>query len=375
MARILRIAAVLLGWIPAGLILGLLWLDAGEYEGYRPEMSELTIAATGAAAVAALVLGFMCGSRAPTSPARVLAVLSAGAVLAVAELSANDALYRYVIPLGEEPGQWGTPHVVWPVCAAAAGLGLGLLRRRSAEHDLAGSLPRAADSRPAPGSLPWAADARPVPGSPPAVADARPALWIADTEESNSRAGRPVPKARRRLIVAGAVALAGFLAVPQFVRIGAELATVSFVPAGAVPIGSGQRITVPLAAGRHALFAFYGSEGCELTDATGRRLSLTRPAIALTDNSDSIVTELSGWFEVRQPGPITVACTGAPGDAYQVADLPRIDGPLASLVYASAALTYGIGLLPGALLAAWALISTRRRRADPDRLQSASGLT
>ena len=355
MARILRIAAVLLGWIPAGLILGLLWLDAGEYEGYRPEMSELTVAATGAAALAALILGFMCGSRAPTSPARVLAVLSAGAVLAVAELTANDALYRSVIPLGEETGQWGTSHVVWPVCAAAAGLGLGLLRRRSAEQDLVGTLPRAADNSPAP--------------------------WIADTGESTLSAGRPGAnevdrprQARRRLIVAGVVALAGFLAVPQFVRIGAELATVSFVPAGAVPVGSGQRITIPLAAGRHALFALYGSEGCELTDAAGHGLGLTRPAIALTDNSDSIVTELSGWFEVRQPGPITVACTGAPGDAYQVGDLPRIDGPLASLVYAPAALTYGIGLLPGALLAAWALASTRRRRTGPDRLRSTTGL-
>jgi hypothetical protein len=372
-ARILRIAAVLLGWIPAGLILGLLWLDAGEYEGYRPEMSELTIAATGAAALAALVLGFVCGSRAPASPARVLAVLSAGAILAVAELAANEVLYRYVIPLGEEPGRWSTSHLVWPVCAAAAGLGLGLLRRRSAEQDLVGTRPRATDAGAAPGSLPPATDDRP-------------ALWIVDTGESISSAGRPgagdragevdrLRQARRRLIVAAAVALAGFLAVPQFVRIGAELATRSLVPAGAVPIGSGQRITIPLTAGRHALFALSGSEGCELTDASGRRLGLTRPAIALTDNSDSIVTELSGWFEVRQPGPVTVACTGAPGDSYQVADLPRIDGPLESLVYSPAALLYGIGLLPGALLAAWALASAPRRRADPDRLRSTTGLT
>lgn len=311
MARILRIAAVLLGWIPAGLVLGLLWLNAGEYQGYRPEMGELTAAATGAAVLASLVLGFTCGSRAPATVARVLAVLAAGAALAVAELTANDALYRYVIPLGEQGGRWGTPQVIWSVCAAAAGLGLGLLRRRA---DLADG---------------------PVPG--------------------------PRRSPRRHLVVAGAVALAGFLAVPEFVRIGAELATSTFVPAGAVAIGSGQRVALPLAAGRHALFASYGGAGCELTDAAGRELSLTHPAVPLTDGNDGAVTELSGRFELPRPGTVTVECTGAPGDIYQIGAPPQVDGPLEALVYGPTAVLLGFGGLPGTLLAAWALARTRRR--------------
>ena len=43
-------AVPFLGWIPAALLLPLILLDAGQYEGYRAEPAEITVGAMVAAA-------------------------------------------------------------------------------------------------------------------------------------------------------------------------------------------------------------------------------------------------------------------------------------------------------------------------------------
>ena len=97
-ARSLSAFAVLFGWIPAGLILALTWLDGSGYEGYRPELSELTMAAMVVAAVAGLALGYVYGARTPARAGgsavslRLLLVLTAVAAAAALHLAANDAL-------------------------------------------------------------------------------------------------------------------------------------------------------------------------------------------------------------------------------------------------------------------------------------------
>ncbi|MEE6259203.1 hypothetical protein [Plantactinospora sonchi] len=328
-ARFLTPFAVALGGIPAGLVLALVWLDGRHYEGYRPELSELTGAATVAAAGVTLLLGYLHGAGVPADADRptrgrnLLLVLGAGAALTALTLLANDVLYRYVVPLDADltnnrpwsPGRWLTV-VALPVLVGALGYGLGLLRGQAA---------RPADDR-----------ARPLSG-------------------------------RRWLLAAVVVAVGGLLVVPDFVRVGAELATGRFVPAGAVTVASSERTSVPLASGRHAVFRLYGGDlsasQCTLVDARGGTLRLAEPSVLFTDNSDSIVTVLLGTFDVPAAGAVTVECRGGPHETYQVGGLPEVRGPLPALVYGPTVLPPLIGVLPGVLLAAgWFLAGTVRKR-------------
>jgi hypothetical protein len=251
---------------------------------------------------------------------RLLLVSVAATVAAALYLTANAALYRYVIPLPADLGGDGSrPADVLPaVCAAVVGFGVGLLRRRT--------VIRRAD-----------------PYTPPKRLST--GWWF---------------------VLAALVGLLGMMAVPEFVRIGAELATSRFVPAESPTADSGERVTVELGPGRHAVFRPYGRDTsvaqCDLTDGAGRDLPLTEPSVPFTDNNDSIVTLLLGTFDVPAAGPVTVECRGDPSDIYQVAGLPEIQGPLEPLVYVPTALLSGIGVLPGVLLAG--LVLARRFRPD-----------
>ncbi|MGI5213080.1 hypothetical protein [Plantactinospora sp. CA-290183] len=331
--RSLAPLAVLCVGIPAGLFLALVWLDGSRYGGYRPELSELTGAATVVAAVLALLLGYLHGAEIPADAdrsvlrRRLLLVLGVGAAATALTLLANDALYRYVVPLDADltnnrsrpAGPW-LAGMTYPVLVGALGYGLGLLRRQAAAPTVDGPQP---------------------------------------------------PPGRRWLLAAVAVAVGGLLVVPDFVRVGAELATGRFVPDGAVTVAGGQRTTVPLAPGRHAVFRLYGGDmstsQCDLVDARGGTLPLSEPSVLFTDNSDSVVTVLLGTFDVPGAGPVTVTCQDGPYDTYQVGGLPEIRGPLTSLVYGPAALPPLIGVLPGVLFAGWLLIRRRVKR-DGDRV-------
>ncbi|MEO3742528.1 hypothetical protein [Plantactinospora sp. B5E13] len=320
--------AVALGGIPAGLIVALVWLDSGSYEGYRPELSELTGAATLVAAGVALLFGYRYGIRVPAETdrsalgRRLLLVLAGGTVLTLLTLLVNDLLYRYVVPLDADLTNnrpWSILRwlaaVAGPALVGAFGYGLGLRRRPTA------------------------------------------------TPPDN----RVRPPSGRRWVLVAALGLAGLWAVPEFVRVGAELATGRFVPAGAATVASGARTAVPLGPGRHAVFRLYGDDlsagQCTLTDAGGGRLRLSEPSVLFTDNSDSIVTVLLGTFDVPAAGPVTVDCRGGPYETYQVGGLPEVRGPLPALVYGPTALPPLIGLLPGVLLATgWLLAGAVRKR-------------
>lgn len=279
MARVVPFA----GWVLAGLVLPLVLLDAGKYEGYRPEPPELTAAGAVVAAVAGFVLGW-CDGRA----GRPVAVLLTGvAVSSAAYLALNDLVFRYVVPLGEG-GRFWLPGVAYAVLAATAGFVLGLLRRRPA---------------------------------------------------------RPL-SARRLAVLAAAVTVLGAVTVPEFARIGAELATVRF--------GPGDR---DLTAGRHAVYASWGTGGCRVT-ADGAELPVAEPAVPFTDNSDSIVTVLVGTVDVP-PGAAVVRADCPEG---RVGDLPVIRGPLAAVLDLPGAALPAIGAVPGLLLGGWALIRMRRRQ-------------
>ena len=272
-----------LGWIPAGLVLPLVLLDAARYEGYRPEPPEITAAAAVAAAMAGFVLGW-CHGRA----GRPFVVLLTGVALsATAYLAVNDVLFRWVVPLGEGDRFW-LPGVAYAVLTATAGFVLGLRRRRPA---------------------------------------------------------RPL-SARRLAVLAAAAAVLGALAVPEFARIGTELATVRFGPGVDGP-----------AAGRQGVYAPWGTGACRVT-ADGAELPVTAPAVPYTDNSDSIVTVLAGTVEVP-PGTSRVA-VDCPGG--QVGDPPVIRGPLAAVPGLGAAVLPATGAVPGLVIAATAVSRMRRER-------------
>jgi hypothetical protein len=156
----------------------------------------------------------------------------------------------------------------------------------------------------------------------------------------------------RLAVLAAAVTVLGALAVPEFARVGAELSTTRFGP------GDGD-----LAAGRHAVYAAWGTADCRVT-VDGAELPVTEPAVPLTDNSDSIVTVLVGTVHLPRPGAaVTAACP-----AGQVGDLPEIRGPLAALVHLPGAVPPAVGAVPGLVIAAWAV-----RRAVRDRVRRPAG--
>lgn len=288
-----------LGWVQAGLLLAPVWLDGGRHEGHRPDQGELTVAAAVVVTVAALVLGAVHGSRATRAVRDLPLVLVAAAGLAVLFLAANDALYRYVVPLPADlrGDGWSFPHVLLPVAAAALGFGAGLLRRR----------------RPAA-----------VPG-------------------------------RRWYVIAGACVLIGMYAVTGFVRAGAELATTRFHAGTPVPAGP-----VDLPAGRHAVLARYNDQPptCTITGAGGEAVPVLQPSVEFTDNSDSVVTVLFGVFDLPAAGRVDIDCPRG-----EIAAPPQVRGPLGRLIFTPVAALLLAGAVPGALLALSVRASRRRRPA------------
>ncbi|WJK39261.1 hypothetical protein O7608_22705 [Solwaraspora sp. WMMA2056] len=298
--------------VVAGLMLPLIWLDAVGHEGYRPERAELATAARVVAAGLGLGVGYLVGVRSSPGLERVAVVrrwaiaAGAGAGAAVAHLVADEATYRYVIPV-ESARVDGTDPVAamaWAwlvgallaVGAATVGFGIGLFRRD--------------DTR------------------------GRGRGWYA---------------------VAAAGAVAGLLAVPEFVRVGAELATARFLPAGFVTVPVGQPVPVVLPTGRSAIFRDHGqewsAEDCQVTDSGGARIRVRAPSVPFTDNSDSIVTVVLGTVEVSSTTSVTVECQGLPGQVYQVGAAPTVDGPLGPLLHVPAWVLPVGGALPGLVLA------------------------
>ncbi|MEU6023053.1 hypothetical protein [Micromonospora sp. NPDC047134] len=319
-ARFLVAAAVLIGWTAAGLVLTLVVLDAGKYEGYRPELAELTTAAKLLAIGTAVAAGHLCvvrDGRVPGLRGALLRVLVVAVGTATLFLVGNILLYRYVVPLGAslDLARTWAPTVGWTTLAGALGVGAGV----------AWLVTRGPADLGAPGS------------------------WV-----------------RRWWVVAGLIGLAGLFVVPEFVRVGAELSVVRFVPADAVAVGHGQGVAVRLSEGRHAVYRSYepnaSARQCTIVDQKGDELAFSEPAVPFTDNSDSIVTLLLGTFEVPEGGPVFVTCHAAGYVDHQVAGLPEARGPLPQLVYGPAALVSGIGILPGVLVAAGLLTCRWRHR-------------
>jgi hypothetical protein len=323
-ARVARMApfvAVTFGWVPVVLMAAPVWLDAGAYEGYRPEEPELITAVTVGAAIAGVIVGFVLARR-------VVLVVTTVAVAAVVCLLANDALYRSVIPLPDDlrSGGWGIVNVLWAPVGAAVGSGLGQLRP---------SVRRRRSAWPGRGKR----TRRVVPGHPLGHGGGPPEPGVG-------------PVSRRRLLaVAAVVGLVGAFLVPEFLRGGAELAITRFSPGVGVTVAGGERATVPLDAGRHAMFGYYGSRPCSLGDG----ISLSRPAVPLTDNGDSIVTVLLGTFELDAARSVEVACDGQPGESFGIGRPPEVPGLLGPLVLGAPGVPVGVGLLPGLVIAALAL--------------------
>lgn|GEM_PF-1809419 len=338
--RLVAVGGALAGAVAAGLVLTLLWLDAWGHEGYRPEWSELVSAAVTVVAVAGLAVGFRSGVRprgrvGPVGRSfgsrsgdavRSAAALAAAGAVAVTYLTANELTYRFVVPLGSadpsdrpvvSAGDW-LAGVGWSVTAAAAGFVLGLAWRRATSSTVT-----------------------PVTGP----------------TATTGTAGRG------RYLVAAAV-LVGLFSFPEFVRVGAELATVRFLPATAVSLPVGQPVTVDLPAGRSAIFRTYGrqlsTQECRVVGPTGAELPVTAPSVAFSDNSDSVVTVLLGTVEVPSSSSVSVTCQGMPGHRYQIGPAPTVDGPLGPLLYVPSGVLWSVGALPGLTLAAWLAVERRR---------------
>ncbi|MEV6692240.1 hypothetical protein AB0M35_12315 [Micromonospora sp. NPDC051196] len=332
-ARSLVAAAVMIGWTTAGLALALVVLDAGRYEGYRPEPAELTAAAKVLAIGTAVVAGHH--GRVSGLRGALLRVLVVAVGTATLFLVGNALLYRYVVPLGASldiARTWATT-VGWTMLAGALGVGAGAAWRAATGPADVG--PRSGEGR---------SRAGPVDVGPPGSS-----FWV-----------------RRWWVVGGLIGLAGLFVVPEFVRVGAELSVVRFVPADAVAVDRGRRVPVRVSEGRHAVFRSYAPEvstrQCTIVDQDGNELALSAPAVPFTDNNDSIVTVLLGTFEAPRSGPVFVTCHADGHVDHLVAGLPETRGPLVRLVYAPAALVNGIGVLPGVLVGAGILAYRHRHR-------------
>jgi hypothetical protein len=145
-------------------------------------------------------------------------------------------------------------------------------------------------------------------------------------------------------------------AVPEFLRIGAELSTTSFGPVGAA--------TVALPAGRHGVYSLYGTYTCDVT-ADGQPIEVDRTAVPITDNSDSIVTVLVGTIRLTAPVTVTVSCDNA-----GLGPAPVFRSPMQTLVYGSRAVPWAIAAAPGLLLGLGVWLS---RRGGTARRGSATG--
>jgi hypothetical protein len=281
-----------LGWIVAALLVTPVWLDGGTYEGYRPDDGDLWLVATGFAVVAGLLLGWA------NRDGRLVRVLAATAVTAAAYLGATLLVYRYVIPIELGGGLRPVLVVVLPVVAAALGFGAGSLVRRPAGRASGG----------------------------------------------------------RGYVMALFLAIAGVYALTGFVRVGAEWATVRFLPADASAATS-----LDLAAGRHAVYATYNDQpsACTITDSGGRAVTVRQPSIEFTDHSDSVVTVLFGVFDLPRAERVRADCPRT-----QIGGLPDVRGPLRHLVFWPIAVFVVLGVLPGVLLAATSL-RRRTRNTSP----------
>ncbi|MFY1649772.1 hypothetical protein ACN27J_02580 [Solwaraspora sp. WMMB762] len=166
---------------------------------------------------------------------------------------------------------------------------------------------------------------------------------------------------RYLFVAAGLVGLVGLVAFPEFVRVGAEPATVRFLPATAVSLPAGQPVTVDLPTGRTAIFRTYGrqlsTQECRVIGPTGAELPVTAPTVAFTDNSDSVVTALLGTIEVPSSSSVSVTCQSMPGHRYQIGPAPAVDGPLGPLLYVPSWVLRSVGALPGLALTAWGAVA------------------
>ncbi|MEV6490644.1 hypothetical protein AB0M20_18730 [Actinoplanes sp. NPDC051633] len=159
----------------------------------------------------------------------------------------------------------------------------------------------------------------------------------------------PSPPAPGLFAVALAVAIAGILVTANFVSIAAELATTG--------IGADSRSSpARLPAGRHAVFAPWGTGDCDVT-ADGKPVSVHKPRIRLTDNSDSIVTVFIGTFDLERPATVAASCQNA-----GLGDPPVTAEPMRTLIYEIPWLTWLYGILSGALTALGIRLARRAGR-------------
>ncbi|WP_326554056.1 hypothetical protein [Micromonospora sp. NBC_01813] len=321
MIRLLVAAVALTGALAAALILTLIWLDASHHTGYRPERSELVAAARVVAVVAGLVIGFTAAVRTaelvrpPALALRALPVMATAGAVALWCLVLDEILYRQVIPL--EPAAVDAASAVVPAlltagsaaAAATVGFGIGLPFR-------------------------WS----------PTRSTRSPAWYL----------------------LAVALAYAGLLVVPEFVRVGTEFATVRFLPAAAVDLPVGQPVPVDLPAGRSAIFRLWGrqlsTDECRVTGAVGDELPVTAPSVFFTDNGDGIVTVLLGTVEAPSSMSVVVVCQGPPGHSYQIGAAPTVDGLLGPLLHVPTWVLWVLGALPGLVLAGATAMARRRDR-------------
>ncbi|MER7169593.1 hypothetical protein ABT336_26500 [Micromonospora sp. NPDC000207] len=321
--------AVTVCWTPFGLIVTLVMVDAASYEGYRPELTELTTAATVLAVATGSALGLAYALRAPcvrgihSKFVHVLPAMAAAVAAGALVLATNEFVYSYVIPIGARGGigSWATA-----LSAAVLAIVLELLIEQPQSEET----PSEVLPAPRPGSI------------------------------------------GRRLLLAVVVGLVGVTVVPEFVRIGAELSTVRFYSEGAVNIESGQATRVSVQSGSSAIYAhsYVGVtvDDCRLADEDGGNLPLRSTSVRFTDNNDSIVTMLVGTFYSPTDQLLTLVCEGDSSSGYFVSGVPDIRGPLGNLIYGSVFPMVGFGAFPGVLIAVvvvarrWRLM---RRRTQP----------
>ena len=85
-------------WIPFALPLPLILLEQTKYEGYRPELADLSVRAAVVAVMAAALIGLLGGRSRWSVPAATLSV--------AAFLGVHNAIFRWIIPVEGEDRVW-----------------------------------------------------------------------------------------------------------------------------------------------------------------------------------------------------------------------------------------------------------------------------